>query len=134
MIPSAIQKASSQTNLQHLLQVGFIQEAFYQLLEPDEPYAELLVVNHQDRYLSLSNEKDYIVILTKISSEVLSEAREDLSFIQQRKKTLVHLQQKSDHTTLAAYRRVAASQIRQQAERNGIPSNNLYLLLLEQVF
>lgn len=125
---------SAKSNLQDLLQVHFIQEALFQLSKPGAPYTTLLVVNHQDRYLSLSNEKHYLAVLTETSPALLTQVQEDLSYIQQRQKTIVHLQKQTDHTSQPAFRRISIPQIRQQAEQNGVPTKNLYLLLLEQVF
>ena len=46
-------------NLQKALEVEFIQEVFFELVEEKQFYTSLLVVNHQDKFLSLSNQDHY---------------------------------------------------------------------------
>ena len=46
-----------------LFQVDFISRAVFELTCPNSPYSSLLAINHDDQFLSLSNEDHYVLLL-----------------------------------------------------------------------
>jgi len=79
-------------DLQKALEVNFIQEALFHLVEDREVYKKLLVVNHHNSYLSLSNEDYYVFVLHIISQQIVEEVTEASNYIFNRKKILVQLE------------------------------------------
>lgn len=80
------------SSLQNLLEISFLQEALFSLIEDSGNYAPLLVVNHHDRYLTLSNEDHYIFLLPEVSLPFIAEVCEQANYIFNRKKILVQLE------------------------------------------
>ena len=119
-------------DLKMLFQVDFIAKAIFELTCPNSPYSPLLVINHSDKFLSLSNGDHYILLLQDQKLNYFQEAEEQLHYIQNRKKLLVMLQlqsgpRKGDRTT------ISIDQIIAQAVSNGIPQKNLFLKLLKDI-
>ena len=128
-----IQKGESKIqDLKMLFQVDFIAKAVFKLTFPNTPYLSLLVINHSDKFLSLSNGDHYILLLPDQKLNYFQQAEEQLHHIQNRKKLLVILQlqpgvPKEDGTT------INIDQIITQAQTNGIPQKNLFLKLLKDL-
>ena len=78
-------------NLQKALEVEFIQEALFELVEEKHPFAPLLVVNHQDKFLSLSNKDHYLFLIPFNSAEINKEVIEYSKYIFNRKRYLFSL-------------------------------------------
>lgn len=112
--------------LKKLFQIEFIAQAFFELVFPEADYSPLLTINHEDRFLSLSNAEYYILLLP--GQTILNEAREHLNSIQNRRKMCVLLQGQPEGQLVA----VSLEQIRDKAVKNGIPGKNLFLKLLEE--
>ena len=119
-------------DLKMLFQVDFIAKAIFQLTCPNSPYSSLLVINHNDKFLSLSNGDLYILLLPDQKLNYLQQAEEQLNYIQNRRKLLVILQLQSK--TLEEERTtINIDQIVSQAVSNGIPQRNLFLKLLKDI-
>ena len=121
-------------DLQKSLEVSFIQEAFFQLVEEKEAYASLLVVNHHNSYLSLSNEDYYIFLLQVITGEIVDEVTKAQNYIFNRKKILVQLEQCKDIPGFENHYCLKLMDIVLQAEKNGVPKRNLFLQLLREIY
>lgn len=109
-----------------MLEINFIAEAFFELTFPGEEYAQLLNLNHNEKFLSLSNADYYILILQQGSPEGIAAAKEHLSRIYNRKKKIVQMEKFS----LASVGVITPANICQKAIENGFPSQNLFLKLL----
>ncbi|HSP83609.1 MAG TPA: hypothetical protein VLN72_07740 [Gillisia sp.] len=121
-------------DLQKSLEVSFIQEAFFQLVEEKEAYASLLIVNHHNSYLSLSNEDYYIFLLPVVTGEIVEEVTEAQNYIFNRKKILVQLEQCEDIPGFENHYCIKLMDIVLQAEKNGVPKRNLFLQLLKEIY
>lgn len=111
--------------LKRLFQVEFIAQAFFELVSPHDHFSPLHVLNHHNRFLSLSNRDHYLVLLPEKSPSSFPEAEEHLTHIQNRKKTLVVLQASSNPAE-EGLNTISLEQITEQAVCNGIPSKNLF--------
>jgi len=121
-------------DLQKALEVNFIQEALFHLVEDQEAFKELLVVNHHYSYLSLSNEDHYIFVLPIVSRQIIDEVTEASSYIFNRKQILVQLETCEDIPGFENHFCIKVMDIILQAEKNGIPKQNLFLRLLKEIF
>src|SRR5690606_21909035 len=101
--------------LHQLLQVSFLPEAIYHILEKESPDTPLLVINHQDLFLSLSNETHYIFLLPVVKPELLEKIRKELNYIPTRKKMVVQLEQEEDLSCFEHHANLTVQQIKQQA-------------------
>lgn len=117
-------------NLQTALEVEFIQEALFELVEDKYRFAPLLVVNHQDNFLSLSNKDHYLILMSVGSAEIIKEITEYSSYIFNRKKIFIQLEKHQETTEFQNYFHLKVSDIISRAKKNGINENNVYLLLL----
>lgn len=113
--------------LKKLFEVEFIAQALFELSLPEANYSPLLTINHEDRFLSLSNAEHYVLLLLPGQYNLI-EDREHLNSIQNRKKMCVLLQGQPEARLVA----VSLEQIRDEALKNGIPGKNLFLMLLEE--
>ena len=121
-------------NLQTLLEVGLIQEAFFQLVEEKEAYASLLIVNHHNSYLCLSNEDYYIFLLPVVTGEIVDEVTEAQNYIHNRKKILVQLEQCEDIPGFENHYCIKLMDMVLQAEKNGVPKRNFFLQQLKEIY
>ena len=117
-------------NLQEVLEVEFIQEALFVLVEEKYAFAPLLVVNHQDKFLSLSNHDHYLILMPFDSAEINKEVIEYSKYIFNRKKIFIQLKENQEISGLENHFQLKISDIISQAIKNGIDENNIYLLLL----
>ena len=117
-------------NLQKALEVEFIQEALFELVEEKHPFAPLLVVNHQDKFLSLSNQDHYLFLIPFNSAEINKEVIEYSKYIFNRKTVFIQLEEHQKISGLENHFQLKISDIISQAVKNGIDENNIYLLLL----
>ncbi len=124
---------SKMEDLKMLFQVDFIAKAVFELTCPNSPYSPLLVINHSDKFLSLSNGDHYILLLQDQKLSYFQEAEEQLHYIQNRKKLLVILQLQSKTLEEEERTRISIDQIIAQAVSNGIPQKNLFLKLLKDI-
>jgi len=81
------------SNLQKALEVGFIQEALFELVKEKHPFVPLLVVNHLDKFLSLSNHDHYSFLIPFNSAEINKEIIEYSKDIFNRKKIFIQLEE-----------------------------------------
>ncbi|HSP12155.1 MAG TPA: hypothetical protein VLO29_06490 [Salegentibacter sp.] len=121
-------------DLQKSLEVSFIQEPLFHLVEDKEAYKDFLVVNHHNSYLGLSNEDHYIFLLPIVSSQIVEEVTEASNYIFNRKKILVQLETCEDIPGFEHHFCIKVTDIILQAEKNGVPKNNLFLRLLKEIF
>ena len=121
-------------HLQKFLEVSFIQEALFHLVEDKEAYNDLLVVNHHNSYLGLSNEDHFIFMLPIVSPQIVEEVIEASSYIFNRKKIFVQLDQCEDIPGFEHHYCIKVNDIILQAEKNGVPKRNLFLQLLKEIF
>ena len=117
-------------NLQKALEVEFIQKALFELVEEKHCFAPLLVVNHQDKFLSLSNQDHYLILIPLNSTEINKEVIEYSKYIFNRKKIFIQLKENQEISGLENHFQLKISDIISQAVKNGIDENNIYLLLL----
>ena len=117
-------------DLQKAFEVHFIQEALFELVEEKHPFAPLLVVNHKDNFLSLSNKDHYLFLIPLNSAEIIKEITEYSSYIFNRRKLFIQLEHFQETTGLKNHFQLKISDIISQAVKNGIAENNIYLLLL----
>ena len=111
--------------LKKLFQIDFIARAFFELAVPEGDYSPLLAINHEDKFLSLSNAEHYILVLSQSGQQGLIEVIEHLEFIQNRKKIHVQLEGQPEGRFIL----ITLKQIRNKAIKNGIPGKNLFLKL-----
>lgn len=115
--------------LKKLFHIDFIVRAFFELAVPGDDFSDLLVINHGDKFLSLSNADHYILLLLRDDKNLILEAEEQLSLIQNRKKLLIQLRQNPGNK----FPVISLRAIKQRALKNGIPENNLFLKFLEEL-
>ncbi|WP_373059378.1 hypothetical protein [Zunongwangia sp. H14] len=120
-------------NLYRLLEVEFIQQALFDLIEEKSNYSPLLVINHQDYFLSLSNEYYYVFLLPVVTPQIAARVSNSCKFIFNRKTILVQLENFGNIPMLEHQFCVKLQDIIQQAEQNGIKKNSLFLRLLSEI-
>jgi len=115
-----------------VMEVEFVQQSLFELLiDYKQPFTGLLVVNHQNKFLSLSNEKYYIFLLPITSNNIIAEVKERSNYIFNRKILFVQLNNQISNLKSEDHFSLSALDIIKQAERNGIPEKNLFLRLLQ---
>lgn len=133
MTKTALPKdANDLERLKMLLQVDLVARALFELLYPFQDYAGLLVINHSNNFISLSNEHYYLIVLPVKNKHLFRVAESYLKNIQNRTKLLAFLQGNSEITEKGVYR-ISAEQISERAVKNGIPPQNLFLKLLKEL-
>ena len=121
--------------VQRVMEVEFVQQSLFELMtDHQQPYRSFLVVNHQSRFLSLSNESYYIFLMPIISNNIIAEVKECSNYIFNRKILFVQLNNQTSNLKSEDYFSFSALDIIKQAERNGIPEKNLFLRLLLDAF
>lgn len=118
------------SNLQAALEAEFIQEALFELVEEKHCFAPLLVVNHQDKFLGLSNKDHYLFLIPLNSAEIIKEVIEYSKYIFNRKMVYIQLEEYQKISGLENHFQLKIADIISQAVKNGIDENNIYLLLL----
>ncbi|MDT0688733.1 hypothetical protein RM549_03000 [Salegentibacter sp. F188] len=121
------------TNLYRLLEVEFIQQALFELIEEKGNYSPLLVINHQDYFLSLSNESYYVFLLPVVTPKIAAKVCNYCKYIFNRKTIMVQLENSESIPMFEHQFFIKLKDIIQQAEHNGIMRNNLFLRLLSEV-
>lgn len=119
--------------LHKLMEVQFIQEALFNLVEEKGNYSPLLVINHQDYFLSLSNEYYYVFLLPVVNPQIAIKVCNYCKYIFNRKTMLVQLENFENIPMFEHQFFVKLQDIIQQAEQNGIMRNNLFLRLLAEI-
>lgn len=115
-----------------VMEVQFVQQSLFELLtDYKQPFTRLLVVNHQNRFLSLSNEKYYIFLQPITSNNIIAEVKERSNYIFNRRILFVQLNNQISNLKSEDHFSLSALDIIKQAERNGIPEKNLFLRLLQ---
>lgn len=116
------------------MEIEFIQQALFELVTKEKPFKNLLVVNYQDKFLSLSNKDYYIFLMPVVSLGIIDEVLEYSEYIFNRQIYFVVLEDQQSHKKLEDFIFVQTSDVIVRAIHNGIDSNNLYLRLLTDAF
>ena len=118
-----------------VMEVEFVQQSLFELLTSHkQPFRRLLVINHQNKFLSLSNEKYYIFLLPITSNNIIAEVKERSNYIFNRRILFVQLINETQNLQTDNTFALSVMDIIKQAQRNGIPANNLFLRLLREAF
>lgn len=120
-------------DLYKIIEIKFIQQALFELIEGKENYSPLLVINHQDHFLSLSNERYFIFILPVVTPQIVTKVCDYRKYLFNRKKVLVQLENCQIIPMFEYQFCVKLKDIIKQAEQNGIKKNNLFLRLLDEI-
>lgn len=120
-------------DLHKLLETKFIQQALFELIEEKDNYSPLLVINHQDHFLSLSNENYYVFLLPLVTPQIVTKVCDYCKYIFNRKTILVQLENYVEIPLFEHQFCVRLKDIIQQAEQNGIKKDNLFLHLLGEI-
>lgn len=122
------------SQVQNIMEIEFIQQALFELVTKEKPFKNLLVVNYQDKFLSLSNKDYYIFLMPVVSLGIIDEVLEYSEYIFNRQIYFVVLEDQQSHKKLEDFIFVQTSDVIVRAIHNGIDSNNLYLRLLTDAF
>ena len=120
--------------LKDLLYIHFIQEAFYNFLPTDKPHTDLLIVNNDNDFFTLSNESVYVVLLINIEERVIEKIKDRLNFIFNREIHIVSFDKPELENKFEEITHINIEDLIEYAVNDVVSVNNCFLYKLRQVF
>ena len=121
------------TMLKRVLETSFIKESIYSFLPTEKPYSDLLTINNDNEFVSLSNANAYIIPILEADENTVGKIKEKLNHIFNREKFVVSFQKSEYESEFENMVYIDINDLIKHSEKNGACKRNLFSLSLKEL-
>ncbi|TXD82220.1 hypothetical protein ESY86_15425 [Subsaximicrobium wynnwilliamsii] len=121
------------TMLKRVLETSFIKESIYSFLPTEKPYSDLLTINNDNEFVSLSNANAFIIPILEADENTIGKIKEKLNHIFNREKFVVSFQKSEYESEFENMVYIEINDLIKHAEKNGACKRNLFSLSLKEL-
>ena len=117
--------------LKKVFDIGFIKESLYSFLPTKKPYSDLLTINNDNEFISLSNLQTFIIPILQTDKNNVEKIKDRLNYIFNREKYVVSFQKFEFENEFENIIYINIDDLIIHSEKNGACKRNLYSLILK---
>lgn len=117
--------------LKKVFDIAFIKESLYSFLPTKKPYSDLLTINNDNEFISLSNAKTFIIPILQTDKNNVEKIKDRLNHVFNREKYVVSFQKSEFENEFDNIVYIDIDDLIIHSEKNGACKRNLYSLILK---
>jgi hypothetical protein len=119
--------------LKKVLETSFIKESIYSFLPTEKPYSDLLTINNDNEFVSLSNANTFIIPILEADEKSIGKIKDKLNYIFNREKFVVSFQKSEFESEFDNMVYIDINDLIKHSEKNGVCKRNLFSLSLKEL-
>jgi hypothetical protein len=117
--------------LKKVLDVAFIKESIYNFLPTKKPYSDLIAINNDNDFVSLSNANVFIIPILQTDQKTVEKIKDKLNHVFNREKYVVSFQKSEFEKEFENIVYIDIDNLIEHSEKNGACEKNLFTLVLK---
>ena len=119
--------------LKRVLETSFIKESIYRFLPTVKPYSDLLTINNDNEFVSLSNANTFVIPILEADENTIGKIKDKLNHIFNREKFVVSFQKSEYESEFENMIYIDINDLVKHSEKNGACKRNIFNLSLQEL-
>ncbi len=119
------------STLKKIFDIEFIKESLYSFLPTQKPYSNLITVNNDNNFVSLSNADFFIILILQTDKDNVERIKDKLAYVFNREKYVIFFQESEFKKEFDNIIYVDIEKLIEHSEKNGACKENLFTIILK---